>query len=177
MNTKTTTRGGSRMMESFVCEIQSLKLFRRPKPCGSTPKATNMNNTLKTRHARQLPPALLMSRSVPLDDLNHRISPQSRRPEASKATAPDQPNPQPEPDLDRRVFVSDEEEEGENEADLSRSAEVLEHMEEEAITGDDVGRDAVDYSRRARLFDKSSRVFQDLKERDDQSGGPSSCHK
>ncbi|KAF8402470.1 hypothetical protein HHK36_010555 [Tetracentron sinense] len=39
-------------------------------------------------------------------------------------------------------------------------AEVLECLEEEAIMGEDNGRDATDYNRRARIFDKSSKVFQ-----------------
>lgn len=43
--------------------------------------------------------------------------------------------------------------------------ELLECLEREAIMGDDEGRDPIDYNRRAQIFDKSSRVFQALKER------------
>ncbi|KAJ9160485.1 hypothetical protein P3X46_025883 [Hevea brasiliensis] len=43
--------------------------------------------------------------------------------------------------------------------------ELLECLEREAIMGEDEGRDAIDYNRRARIFDKSSKVFQALKER------------
>lgn len=35
--------------------------------------------------------------------------------------------------------------------------------------GEDEGRDPTDYNRRAQIFDKSSRVFQALRERDDSS--------
>ncbi|XP_002520889.2 uncharacterized protein LOC8276627 [Ricinus communis] len=43
--------------------------------------------------------------------------------------------------------------------------ELLECLEREAIMGDDEGRDPTDYNRRAQIFDKSSKVFQALKER------------
>ncbi|KDP21633.1 hypothetical protein JCGZ_03304 [Jatropha curcas] len=43
--------------------------------------------------------------------------------------------------------------------------ELLECLEREAIMGEDEGRDPSDYNRRAQIFDKSSRVFQALKER------------
>ena len=43
--------------------------------------------------------------------------------------------------------------------------ELLECLEREAIMGDDEGRDPIDYNRRAHIFDKSSRVFQALKEK------------
>ncbi|XP_043698921.1 uncharacterized protein LOC122649746 [Telopea speciosissima] len=43
--------------------------------------------------------------------------------------------------------------------------EVMECLEEEAILGSDQGREPTDYNRRARIFDKSSRVFQALKQR------------
>ncbi|XP_031109526.1 uncharacterized protein LOC116013752 [Ipomoea triloba] len=43
-------------------------------------------------------------------------------------------------------------------------AELLECLEREAIMGDDEGRDPNDYNRRAQIFDKSSRIFQALKE-------------
>lgn len=43
--------------------------------------------------------------------------------------------------------------------------ELLECLEREAIMGEDEGREASDYSRRARIFDKSSIVFAALKER------------
>ncbi|KAK9283800.1 hypothetical protein L1049_012054 [Liquidambar formosana] len=42
--------------------------------------------------------------------------------------------------------------------------ELLECLEREAIMGEDQGRDPTDYNRRAQIFDKSSRVFQALKE-------------
>ncbi|CAK8537767.1 unnamed protein product [Lathyrus sativus] len=45
--------------------------------------------------------------------------------------------------------------------------ELLECLEKEAIMGDDVGKEANDYNRRAKIFDRSSRVFQALKEFDD----------
>ncbi|KAE8709017.1 putative transcription elongation factor s-II [Hibiscus syriacus] len=41
--------------------------------------------------------------------------------------------------------------------------EVMECLENETIMGDDHGREAGDYHRRAQLFDMSSRVFQSLK--------------
>lgn len=44
-------------------------------------------------------------------------------------------------------------------------AEVLECLEREAIMGEDQGTDPNDYNRRAQIFDKSSKVFQALKER------------
>ncbi|PSS33243.1 Glutamate [NMDA] receptor subunit 1 like [Actinidia chinensis var. chinensis] len=43
--------------------------------------------------------------------------------------------------------------------------ELLECLEREAIMGEDEGREPNDYNRRAQIFDKSSRVFQALKER------------
>ncbi|KAL5569658.1 hypothetical protein UlMin_026233 [Ulmus minor] len=45
--------------------------------------------------------------------------------------------------------------------------EVLECLEREAIMGEDEGKEPSDYNRRAKIFDKSSRVFQALKERSD----------
>ena len=42
--------------------------------------------------------------------------------------------------------------------------ELLECLEREAIMGNDEGREAIDYNRRAQIFDKSSKVFQALKE-------------
>ncbi|XP_061356057.1 uncharacterized protein LOC133300512 [Gastrolobium bilobum] len=42
--------------------------------------------------------------------------------------------------------------------------ELLECLEREAIMGEDVGKEPKDYNRRARIFDRSSRVFQALKE-------------
>ncbi|CAN0877189.1 hypothetical protein LINGRAHAP2_LOCUS11749 [Linum grandiflorum] len=42
--------------------------------------------------------------------------------------------------------------------------ELLECLETEAIMGDDEGKDPTDYNRRAQIFDRSSRVFQSLKE-------------
>lgn len=51
----------------------------------------------------------------------------------------------------------------------TRLVEELEHLEEEAITGDDEGRDPTDYNRRAHIFDKSSQVFQANKDHDTRS--------
>ncbi|KAL3373341.1 hypothetical protein AABB24_005371 [Solanum stoloniferum] len=42
--------------------------------------------------------------------------------------------------------------------------ELLECLEREAIMGDDEGKAPMDYNRRAQIFDKSSTVFQALKE-------------
>lgn len=42
--------------------------------------------------------------------------------------------------------------------------EILECLEREAIMGEDQGREPSDYNRRAQIFDRSSRVFQALKE-------------
>ncbi|XP_017431076.1 uncharacterized protein LOC108338606 [Vigna angularis] len=42
-------------------------------------------------------------------------------------------------------------------------AELLECLEREAIMGEDVGKDPTDYNRRAKIFDRSSQVFQALK--------------
>lgn len=48
--------------------------------------------------------------------------------------------------------------------------ELLECLEKEAIMGDDDGRDPKDYNRRAKIFDKSSKIFKNIKEqRDDHS--------
>lgn len=43
--------------------------------------------------------------------------------------------------------------------------ELLECLEREAIMGEDQGKEPNDYNRRAQIFDRSSRVFQALKER------------
>ncbi|KAI4306568.1 hypothetical protein L6164_029833 [Bauhinia variegata] len=45
--------------------------------------------------------------------------------------------------------------------------ELLECMEKEAIMGEDVGKEPTDYNRRAQIFDRSSRVFQALKQLND----------
>ncbi|XP_020210289.1 uncharacterized protein LOC109795254 [Cajanus cajan] len=42
--------------------------------------------------------------------------------------------------------------------------ELLECLEKEAIMGEDVGKEPTDYNRRAQIFDRSSQVFQTLKE-------------
>ena len=42
--------------------------------------------------------------------------------------------------------------------------ELLECLEREAIMGEDVGKEPSDYNRRAQIFDRSSQVFQALKE-------------
>ncbi|XP_028213618.1 uncharacterized protein LOC114395945 [Glycine soja] len=41
---------------------------------------------------------------------------------------------------------------------------LLECLEREAIMGEDVGKEPTDYNRRAQIFDRSSQVFQALKE-------------
>ncbi|KAI4306972.1 hypothetical protein L6164_030207 [Bauhinia variegata] len=45
--------------------------------------------------------------------------------------------------------------------------DLLECLEREAIMGEDVGKEPTDYNRRAQIFDRSSRVFQALKELND----------
>ncbi|CAJ1974537.1 unnamed protein product [Sphenostylis stenocarpa] len=45
--------------------------------------------------------------------------------------------------------------------------DMLECLEKEAIMGEDVGKDPMDYNRRAHIFDRSSRIFQALKELND----------
>ncbi|KAM6598293.1 uncharacterized protein LOC115705132 [Cannabis sativa] len=50
--------------------------------------------------------------------------------------------------------------------------ELLECLEREAIMGDDHGREPNDYNRRAQIFDRSSRVFQALRERDTNTTTP-----
>ncbi|KAL5128897.1 hypothetical protein HKD37_14G041051 [Glycine soja] len=42
--------------------------------------------------------------------------------------------------------------------------ELLECLEREAIMGEDVGKEPSDYNRRAQIFDRSSQVFQALKQ-------------
>ncbi|KAK7282447.1 hypothetical protein RIF29_11224 [Crotalaria pallida] len=44
--------------------------------------------------------------------------------------------------------------------------EMLECLEREAIMGEDVGKEPMDYNRRAQIFDRSSKVFQALKEQE-----------
>ncbi|KAF8115210.1 hypothetical protein N665_0029s0053 [Sinapis alba] len=46
---------------------------------------------------------------------------------------------------------------------------LLECLEKEAIMGDDDGRDPKDYNRRAKIFDKSSKIFKNIKEQRDHS--------
>ncbi|XP_009779342.2 uncharacterized protein [Nicotiana sylvestris] len=48
---------------------------------------------------------------------------------------------------------------------ISGIVELLECLEREAIMGEDEGKEPTDYNRRAQIFDKNSRVFQALKER------------
>ena len=40
--------------------------------------------------------------------------------------------------------------------------ELMECLEREAIMGEDEGKEAIDYNRRAQIFDKSSKIFQAL---------------
>lgn len=47
--------------------------------------------------------------------------------------------------------------------------ELLECLEKEAIMGDDDGKDPKDYNRRAKIFDKSSKIFKNIKEQREQS--------
>lgn len=49
--------------------------------------------------------------------------------------------------------------------------EELEVLEEAAIMGLDEGRRPTDYDRRAHIFEESSRVFRELKQRSDGGGG------
>ncbi|GJN31371.1 hypothetical protein PR202_gb19761 [Eleusine coracana subsp. coracana] len=49
-------------------------------------------------------------------------------------------------------------------------AEELESLEEAAIAGEDEGRRPTDYDRRAHIFEESSRVFRELKQRRDGDG-------
>ncbi|ONK62674.1 uncharacterized protein A4U43_C07F6790 [Asparagus officinalis] len=58
-----------------------------------------------------------------------------------------------------------EHEEEEEDSKIEELVEELESLEEEAIAGKDEGREPLDYDRRAHIFDESSRVFQELKER------------
>ncbi|XP_051180791.1 uncharacterized protein [Lolium perenne] len=48
--------------------------------------------------------------------------------------------------------------------------EQLELLEDESMGGEDEGRSATDYDRRAHIFEESSRVFRDLKHRRDGEG-------
>lgn len=79
----------------------------------------------------------------------------------------------PVPELDRKlgdVIITEEElmglgRLGDKCKETTRGiVELLECLEREAIMGEDEGKEPIDYNRRARLFDKSSRVFQALKE-------------
>ncbi|CAN6469465.1 unnamed protein product [Victoria cruziana] len=54
------------------------------------------------------------------------------------------------------------EEEGEGWEEVGK--EELEKLEEEAMMGDDQGKEPMDYNRRAHIFYRSSEVFQDVKE-------------
>ncbi|RID72993.1 hypothetical protein BRARA_B00167 [Brassica rapa] len=47
--------------------------------------------------------------------------------------------------------------------------ELLECLEKEAIMGDDDGRNPKDYSRRAKIFDKTAKLFKNAKEQRDHS--------
>ncbi|ESQ40437.1 hypothetical protein EUTSA_v10014989mg [Eutrema salsugineum] len=47
--------------------------------------------------------------------------------------------------------------------------ELLECLEKEAIMGEDDGKDPKDYNRRAKIFDKSSKIFKNNKEQRNQS--------
>ncbi|XP_058744651.1 uncharacterized protein LOC131617362 [Vicia villosa] len=81
-------------------------------------------------------------------------------------------------ELERELEGEIDEEKGKGKSGMTRyrekcggerkgAVELLECLEKEAIMGDDVGKEANDYNRRARIFDRSSRVFQALKEFDD----------
>lgn len=59
-----------------------------------------------------------------------------------------------------------EEEEAMDKCEEDSIAELLECLEKEAIMGDDEGKEPRDYNRRAQIFDKSSTVFQALKEKE-----------
>ncbi|KAI4372876.1 hypothetical protein MLD38_011060 [Melastoma candidum] len=47
--------------------------------------------------------------------------------------------------------------------------DLLECLEKEAIMGEDIEKHPADYDRRARIFDKSSKVFQALRDGDDEA--------
>lgn len=74
---------------------------------------------------------------------------------------------------DRVVVEDDDEDEMNVEEELKEVSrrcrgaggivELMECLEREAIMGEDEGREASDYNRRALIFDRSSRVFQALK--------------
>ncbi|KAL6902192.1 hypothetical protein ACP4OV_005068 [Aristida adscensionis] len=56
------------------------------------------------------------------------------------------------------------------EAEVELVAEELEVLEEAAIAGEDDGRRPMVYDRRAHIFEESSRVFRELKQRRDSDG-------
>ncbi|XP_031486708.1 uncharacterized protein LOC116255098 [Nymphaea colorata] len=58
--------------------------------------------------------------------------------------------------------AGEEVEEGEGLEEVGK--EELEKLEEEALMGDDQGKEPMDYNRRAHIFYKSSEVFHDVKE-------------
>ncbi|KAL5799805.1 hypothetical protein ACOSQ4_032689 [Xanthoceras sorbifolium] len=86
------------------------------------------------------------------------------------------PSPSPSPSSSSVVVKMDNPEEEEEEwmkignlrekckGERSGTVELLECLEREAIMGDDEGKEPTDYNRRAHIFDKSSKVFQALKE-------------
>ncbi|CAL5189544.1 unnamed protein product [Lathyrus oleraceus] len=80
-------------------------------------------------------------------------------------------------EMERELEGEIDEEKGKGKSGMTRfrekcgerkgAVELLECLEKEAIMGDDVGKEANDYNRRAKIFDRSSRVFQALKEFND----------
>lgn len=53
--------------------------------------------------------------------------------------------------------------------------ELMECLEREAIMGEDEGREPTDYNRRALIFDRSSRVFQALKQQSQTQDNTTTC--
>lgn len=70
-------------------------------------------------------------------------------------------------ELEGEIEIDEEKCKGKSGGERKGVVELLECLEKEAIMGDDVGKEASDYNRRAQIFDRSSRVFQALKEFDD----------
>ncbi|KQK21807.1 hypothetical protein BRADI_1g63260v3 [Brachypodium distachyon] len=68
-------------------------------------------------------------------------------------------------------------EEEDKDGDFLAPEEELELLEHEAMRGGDgEGRSPTDYDRRAHIFEESSRVFRDLKQRRDDAGAGAARH-
>ncbi|GFP89384.1 hypothetical protein PHJA_001082100 [Phtheirospermum japonicum] len=66
--------------------------------------------------------------------------------------------------IEMKKLINEKCKKGNDDYDVVGIVELLECLEREAIMGEDKGRDPNDYNRRALIFDKSSRVFQALKQ-------------